>query len=209
MKSKNHHDRKYEDEEYYLGIKPSVMCDQVMEIIQPSHDYHPRLLDLGCGEGRNAVYFAKHGFEVFALDASFPRLQRTKRYAEEVEVYLETIQADIINYQLENTYDIIFSTGILHHLPPAVRRQHFQNYKDCTSPDGINALSVFVRKPFIPREPDAEPDVYPYTSGELMFYYWDWEILHCTEDIFEYTSGGVTHKHAIDRIIARRYPDTS
>ncbi len=42
-----------------------------------------------------------------------------------------------------------------------------------------------------------------------MVYYWDWEILYCTEDIFEYTSGGVTHKHAIDRIIARWYRDIS
>jgi 2-polyprenyl-3-methyl-5-hydroxy-6-metoxy-1,4-benzoquinol methylase len=41
------------------------MCDKVIEIIRPSSDFHPKLLDLGCGEGRNAVYFAKHGFRVF------------------------------------------------------------------------------------------------------------------------------------------------
>jgi tellurite methyltransferase len=62
-----------------------------------------------------------------------------------------------------------------------------------------------VRKPFIPRAPDAEEIAFPYKSGELMSYYWDWEILYCTEEIFDCMSSGVPHKHAVNRIIARRY----
>jgi hypothetical protein len=32
---------------------------------------------------------------------------------------------------------------------------------------GINAFSVFVEKPFIPRAPDAEETAHAYRSGEL------------------------------------------
>lgn len=39
-----------------------------------------------------------------------------------------------------------------------------------------------------------------------MGYYWDWEILYCTEEIFDCMSSGIPHKHAVNRIIARRYP---
>ena len=184
------------------------MCDRVMEVIGPSADSRPKLLDLGCGEGRNAVCFARHGFEVVGLDLSLPGLEKARRYADEVGVHVETIHADIIDYQLEDTYDVIFSTGTLHYLPPEVRVQHFQNYKACTSPSGINALSVFVEKPFIPRAPDAEATAHPYKSGELMGYYWDWEILYCVEEIFDCMSSGIPHKHAITRIIARRYHDS-
>jgi tellurite methyltransferase len=38
-----------------------------------------------------------------------------------------------------------------------------------------------------------------------MSYYWDWEILHCEEEIFDCTSSGVPHRHVVDRIIARRH----
>jgi tellurite methyltransferase len=205
IKRDNPYDQKYASQEYYWGKKPSAICDRIIEIARPNSDFRPKLLDLGCGEGRNAVYFAQHGFEVVGLDLSLPGLENTRRWAKDVGVHVETIQADIINYKLEDTYDVIFSTGTLQYLPPEVRSQRFQNYKDCTSPDGINVLSVFVRKPFIPRAPDAEETAFPYQSGELMSYYWDWEIFDCTEEIFDCMSSGVPHKHAVNRIIARRY----
>ncbi len=205
MKKESPYDPKYADQEFYWGKEPSAMCDRVVEIIGPGADSCPKLLDLGCGEGRNAIYFAQHGFEVVGLDLSLPGLGKTRRYAEEVGAHVETIHADIVNYELEDTYDVIFSTGTLQYLPPEVRSPRFQSYKDCTSPNGINALSVFVEKPFIPRAPDAEATAYPYKSGELMSYYWDWEILYCVEQIFDCTSSGIPHKHAMNRIIARRY----
>jgi tellurite methyltransferase len=203
-KKGNPYDEKYAGQEYYWGKKPSAMCDRVMELVRPCPGFRPRLLDLGCGEGRNAVHFAKHGFEVVGLDASLPGLEKMRRYADEARVRVKVIHADIVNYEPEDTYDVIFSTGTLHYLPPEGRSQRFQNYKDCTSPDGINALSVFVRKPFIARAPDAEETAFPYTSGELMSYYWDWEILYCTEEVFDCVSSGVPHRHAVNRVIARR-----
>jgi len=202
------YDQRYAGQEFYWGKEPSVMCDGVMEVIGPSADFRPKLLDLGCGEGRNAVYFAQHGFEVVGLDLSLPGLEKTRRYAEEVGVCVATIHADIVSYELEDTYDVIFSMGTLHYLPPEVRSQRFANYKAGTSPNGINALSVFVKKPFIPRAPDAEATAYSYKSGELMSYYWDWEILYSVEEIFDCMSSGIPHKHAVNRIIARRYRDS-
>lgn len=205
MKKENPYDQRYVSKEFYWGKKPSAMCDRVIELIRLSPNFHPKLLDLGCGEGRNAVYFAKHGFDVTALDVSLPGLEKTKRYAEEVEVQVETIQADIITYEVQDAYDVIFSTGTLQYLPAELRNRRFQNYKESTSSNGINALSVLVRKPFIRRAPDAEETAYPYKSGELMTYYWDWEIVYCTEEIFNCMSSGVPHRHAVNRIIARRY----
>lgn len=204
MKKDNPYDQRYASKRYYWGKKPSALCDRVIEIVGTSSDFRPKLLDLGCGEGRNTVYFAQHGFEVVGLDLSLPGLEKTRRYAEEVGVHVEAIHADIVSYQLADTYDVIFSTGTLHFLPPEVRRQRFQNYKDYTSPNGLNAFSVFVRKKIIPRAPDADEDTCLFKSGELMSYYWDWEILYCVEEIFDCTSGGVPHKHAVNRIIARK-----
>jgi tellurite methyltransferase len=204
MKTGNPYDQKYAGKEYYWGKKPSAICDKVIEIMRPCEGCHPKLLDLGCGEGRNAVYFAKHGFEVVGLDISTVGLEKTRKYAEEAGVHIRTVQADIISHRITDTFDVIFSTGTLQFLPAEVRNEHFQNYKDSTLPNGINVFSVFVFKPFISKSPEVEEPSFPYRSGELMGYYWDWEILHSTEEIFNCMSSGTPHKHAVNRIIARR-----
>lgn len=91
MKKDNPYDQKYANQEYYWGKKPSTICDRIIEIIRPSSGFHPKLIDLGCGEERNAIYFAKHGFDVTALDVSLPGLEKTKKYAEEAGVEVKII----------------------------------------------------------------------------------------------------------------------
>lgn len=199
------YDRWYSGQDYFWGKAPSKSCDRVLEFIKPTAEFRPRLIDLGCGEGRNAVYFAKHGFDVVGLDVSPVGLEKMERLAEEAGVQVRAIQADVIRYELTDTYDVIFSTGTLQYLPTEIRPQRFKNYKEHTSQSGVNAFSAFVKKPFIPKAPDPAGNEIPYTSGELMGYYWDWEIVYSTEEIFDCMSSGIPHKHAMDRIIARRY----
>lgn len=204
MKKENPYDRWYIDQESYWGKRPSKMCKKVLEFLRPSPNFHPKLLDIGCGEGRNAIYFAKHGFKVCGLDISRPGLQKTRRYAEKAGVHVETTHANIITYVPEDMYMVIFSTGTLHYLPPDVRPHWFQQYKDVTFLEGIHAHSVLVTKPFIDPAPDAEENSYLYPSGEVMNYYLDWEILYFTEEIFDCKSSGVPHQHAINRIVAKK-----
>lgn len=65
-------------------------------------------------------------------------------------------------------------------------------------------MTVLVEKPFIDPAPDAEDSAYLFRSGELMSYYHDWEILFTAEEVFDCNTSGVAHRHAINRIIARR-----
>ncbi|MBC7092674.1 methyltransferase domain-containing protein [Candidatus Bipolaricaulota bacterium] len=204
MTRANTYDERYARPEYYWGKKPSTLCERVIELAPPREGSRPKLLDLGCGEGRDCVYFARHGFDVVGLDLSEVGLAKARRYAEEIGVQVRTVCADIVAYELDDLYHVIFSTGTLHYLPKRVRTCRFQDYKEHTTPGGIHALTVFVEKPFIPRAPDAEENSHPYRSGELLGYYWDWEILYCTEEIFDCRSSGIPHRHAVNRVIARK-----
>jgi tellurite methyltransferase len=132
-------------------------------------------------------------------------LEKAKRYAKEAGVEISVIHDDIKTYRIDKTYDVMFSTGTLHYLPPDVKGLRFRDYKNKTSLVGISAFSVFVKKPFIEKALDAEKEVFHFKSGGLMGYYWDWEILFTQEAIFDCKSGGVPHKHAVNRVIARRY----
>lgn len=121
METDNPYDQKYATRDSYWGKKPSAMCDRVIELIKPRADYHPKLIDLGSGEGRNTIYFAQNGFAVTGVDTSLVGLQKMERWAKEINVDIEAIQANIIDYKLKSTYDVIFSTGTLQYLPPEIR----------------------------------------------------------------------------------------
>jgi tellurite methyltransferase len=204
MSPRNPYDEKYARDDYYWGTQPSATCRRVVEIVRPSASYRPRLIDLGCGEGRNAVYLAKQGFDVVGVDLSAPGLEKTRRLAAEEGVHVETVLGDICSFELDAQYDVVFSTGTLHYLPPEIRCARYDHLKQMTRPGGINAISVFVKKPFIPKAPDAESTAHHYRSGELLGYYWDWEILYTTEEIFDCNSSGVPHQHAVNRVVARK-----
>jgi tellurite methyltransferase len=204
LAKENIYDLKYADSEYYWGKEPSAFCMKAVELFTSKPGIRSRLIDLGCGEGRNAIYFARCGYDVVGMDASVTGLEKTRRLALEAGVSVETVQADIISYVPQGTFDAFFSSGALHYLPPEVREEKFRQYKEATSPDGINAMSVFVKKPFIASAPDGEPSAHSYRSGELMGYYWDWEVIYSVEEIFDCMSSGVPHKHAVNRVIARK-----
>lgn len=65
-------------------------------------------------------------------------------------------------------------------------------------------FSVFVKKPFIEKAPDRESKAQIWISGELSTFYHDWKIEYCNGEIFDCESSGIPHKHAINRIIARK-----
>jgi ubiquinone/menaquinone biosynthesis C-methylase UbiE/uncharacterized protein YbaR (Trm112 family) len=74
-----------------------------------------RVLDAGCGTGRHAYYAAKYGAEVWAVDLG-EAVEVARRNTKEVGV--NVIQADIYNLPFEEeSFDFIYSNGVLHHLP--------------------------------------------------------------------------------------------
>lgn len=198
----NRYDELYKQEEYYWGFKPSPTCLKVLSAMPPTR--HLKLLDIGCGEGRNAVFFARNGYDVTAFDLLQAGVDKTKRIAEKVGVDLKVFQADVNEFRLTEHYDILFSVGVLHYIPKELREEIFENYKEYTNENGIHMFSVFVRKPFIDRAPDRESTAQAWISGELLMHYHDWLVEYCTEEIFDCTSGGIPHKHCTDRVLARK-----
>ncbi len=198
----NLYDERYEHPGYYWGKIPSNSCYRVLQILPP--DRPLRLLDIGCGEGRNAVFFARNGYQVTAFDTSARGIEKTKQLAADVGVPIEAFAADINEFRLTEPFDVLFSTGVLQYVPPEQRKDLFDNYRAYTSPGGLNVFSVFVKKPFIQKAPDAERTAYKWISGELLTYYNEWKIEYCTEEIFDCMSSGIPHRHAVNRIVARK-----
>ena len=196
------YDERYDRPGYYWGKNPSQMCYRILQILSP--DRPLKLLDIGCGEGRNAVFLARNGYQVTAFDTSPKGVEKTKQLAADAGVSVETFVADINDFRLTTPFDVLFSTGVLQYVLPGRRDDLFANYRQWTNPGGVNAFSVFVRKPFVTEAPDSEKDAHGWISGELLTHYRDWRVEFCLEEIFSCMSSGVPHQHAVNRVMARK-----
>jgi tellurite methyltransferase len=199
---RNLYEEKYSGKTNYWGITPSPLCLKVLSMMP--FDKRIKLIDIGCGEGRNAIFFARNGYEVTAFDSAMAGVEKTKHNAEQAGVQINVFQADLNEYRLKEKFDVIFSLAALHYIRPELKKEILDNYRDFTNDGGLNAHAVILEKPFIPRAPDAEETAYLWRSGEIFSYYGDWQIEHCEEGIFDCNSSGVPHKHAFNRIIAKK-----
>jgi tellurite methyltransferase len=200
--SSNAYDDRYSQPGWYWGKKVSALCFKVLELMPPEKPL--TLLDIGCGEGQNAVFFARNGYRVTAFDLAQTGVEKTLCLAAEAGVKITAFQADINTYRLREPFDIIFSTGVLHYIPDALRREIFDHYKAFTNENGLNVFSVLVNKPFIPKAPDADATAHTWLSGEVMTYYHDWKIEYSLEHIFDCMSSGVPHQHASNKLVVRK-----
>ena len=198
----NPYDTRYAGADYYWGLEPSSLCRRLVDLAPPVGQ--ARLLEIGCGEGRDAVALTRAGYSVSAFDRSPVGVQKAARLASESGVELHLFTADLLTWRPEACYDVIFSTGVLHYLPPALRDEALAAYREATAPGGLNAHTVLVAKPFIAPAPDAEPTAYLWRSGELLTQYRDWHIDFFEEAVFDCDSSGVPHQHAVNRMVARR-----
>lgn len=77
-----------------------------------------RLLDAGCGSGRNLVYFLRSGYEVFAIDESEPAIERLRQLAARLAPHLplENFKAGPVETMRfeDSEFDVVLSSAVLH-----------------------------------------------------------------------------------------------
>ena len=132
---------RYNQPDYVYGTLPNDFLASVAASLP-----HGKLLSLGEGEGRNAVYLASLGYEVTAVDSSDVGLEKARRLAAEKGVQITTITADLGDFQIQpNHWDAIIS--IFCHVPSAIRLPLHQAVVNGLKPGG-----VFVLEAFTPRQ---------------------------------------------------------
>ena len=198
------YDEVYSKPAFYWGRNPNRMCDAAVNLFTEEERNRRKAIDLGCGEGQDVIHFAKHGFDTIGVDILQPGLDKAERWAVEEQLSIRTIRASLLEFRLSELYDVVYSSGTLTYVTPHLRTEVFENYKHFTEVGGLNVFNVFVEKPYIPTPHDWGNDEYFYRSGELLAYYWNWEIVSFTEFEFDCNSGGAPHCHAINVMIARK-----
>ena len=169
----------------YEHMAPSLFLVENIDLLP-----HGRALDLAMGNGRNAVFMAKKGFQVEGIDISSREVERAMALARESGVEIMGRVADLEgDYHIEkDTYDVIACFNYL-------QRSIFKDIKK-----GLRSGGMIIYETFIvdqarfgkPKDPD-----YLLKYNELLDLFRDFRCLRYHEGIFD-------DKKAVAGIIAEK-----
>ena len=78
------------------------------------HSEKGRVLDLGCGQGRDAIAIARLGFEVVGIDSSKIGIEQMNQMAQKEGLALKGSVADIFEFDDFDGYDFVLLDSMLH-----------------------------------------------------------------------------------------------
>ncbi|MCK4923312.1 MAG: class I SAM-dependent methyltransferase [Bacteroidales bacterium] len=188
----------------FWGDNPGSLLMELEDVILNYENL--RVLDLGCGEGKNAVYLAKKGCFVDAIDISkYAISNATAKVADTLNINIEQCDARSYSYT-PNKYDIIIAYGLFHCFDNKV--QVDKVIEDCISSlvnGGFLILCAFnSRKHDLTAHPGFNPLL--LNHGNYLRYFKKFNIVfESDEDLFEtHPHNNIPHMHSMTRLIIQK-----
>jgi len=214
-------DGKYAEPESYWGDQPNLIVPLISSYLPP----RSRILVVGCGEGRDAVFLARLGFEVVATEISPNGVKRAKEVASQnrVEIEFHLLDAQKPHDHL-GRFNAVLMMNIIQFLNPDTVADRIEHFKSLILPGGIFATQLFTVED--PMYLESESDDYKsgltvkhperdyrlrfFEKGELASYFEGWEMIHYHEGLIWDKPHGIQsdfHQHGMAQMIARKRLD--
>lgn len=101
------------------------------------------ILDLGTGPGTQAIALAQRGFTVTATDISSAAIIKAQQRCLEQHCQIDFIQDDILNSQLQKTFNVILDRGCFQVMHSEQRASYLQTTYRLLEPNGYLLLKCF------------------------------------------------------------------
>ncbi|HEY7470104.1 MAG TPA: class I SAM-dependent methyltransferase [Acidimicrobiia bacterium] len=118
-------DERYRESHRHWPVTPNLFVSDRLRHTTPG-----RGLDLGAGEGRNAIWLASLGWEMTAVDFSSVAIEKGAAESDSVEF----VVADVREWEPEERYDLILVAYI--HLQPPDFEKLVRRAREWLEPDG-------------------------------------------------------------------------
>ena len=119
-----------------------------------------RVLDIGCGSGRNSQWFANQGATVEAIDLAAPLLDSVQPTMPES---VRLTATDFLRDPLPaSQFDVVYDSGCFHHIPPHQRVDYVRLVWNALKPGGAFGLVCFA-----PEGGSGRSDEEVYAQGSL------------------------------------------
>jgi len=132
--------QKFDKKDFLYGKKPNEFLVSCINNFSKKE----KILFLGEGEGRNAVYFATKGYEVSALDASDVGLSKLQEFAKEKGVEVQTSCLDLEHWEVKKKFGGILASFL--HLESPLREQVFAQIEEGLKSGGFFVGEFFSKK---------------------------------------------------------------
>jgi len=141
-----------------------------------------KVLDLGCGQGRNSLYLSLKGYDVTSWDHNENSIAFLNETKDKENLNIKTAVYDINTANIQENYDFILSTVVFMFLNRERIPAIIKNMQEHTNPGGYNLIVAAMSTPEVPC-----PLAFSFTfsEGELKEYYKDWEFLEYNENMGE------------------------
>lgn len=130
-------DRFYVDRQRPIPFFVDKPSEHLVRLFEAGAVSAGRALDLGCGNGRDAVYLAQRGCAVDAVDFALEPLKWGAELARRAGCEVNFIHASIFDLELPtHGYDLINDSGCFHHLTPHRRISYLALVSRILKPGG-------------------------------------------------------------------------
>jgi tellurite methyltransferase len=111
------YDKHYKKADYFGESYP--------ELVFFFHKYEPKghVLDLGCGQGRDAIALARIGYSVTGVDISKVGISQMLSIAQEEKLDVSGHVSDMYEFPIDDSYDIILLDSMLHFYPRDLEKE--------------------------------------------------------------------------------------
>lgn len=187
----------------FWGTEPGSLVSALVEMVGSVHGL--RVLDAGCGEGKNAQFLARLGAEVVGYDISTDALANSARF--DLIRNVKLLQGDVRQLAFSpDTLDVVLMYGLLHCFRSAAEvSETVGRLKKATRAGGAHVVCTFNSRQ---QDLTAHPGFTPLLLPHLFFVdlYKDWTIVLVSDtDLAEsHPHNNIPHVHSMTRLIARR-----
>jgi 2-polyprenyl-3-methyl-5-hydroxy-6-metoxy-1,4-benzoquinol methylase len=187
----------------FWGTHPAEYVVLAMERFANIHDR--RALDLGCGEGKNALAMSSAGFEVTAIDVSRTALAHARSAPGAERVNWKN--KDLRTLRTGTLFDLVIATGSLHCLDsPAQVEDALANMRASTKAGGLAVVYSFNDGPhdFNGHQTSFEPVLLSHAFYLNAFQ--GWRILRESNQVQQdvHPNNNIQHSHSISRILVQK-----
>jgi tellurite methyltransferase len=182
---------------FIWGTRPSDLARDATELT----GHQARVLDLGCGEGRDSVFLAEQGHEVVGVDVALDGLRKGQLLAEDRGVRVRWVCTALPDLPARGPFDLVYSCGSIHYVARGDRGALFARLRGLTRPGGHHAHVVFTERRIYREKNEV---VHYFTPDELRDAYRGWIILRHEEGLIPCAQDGVRHVHSVETILAQR-----
>ena len=167
------------------------------------------ILDIGCGSGRNPLYFALAGHHVIGIDNNQQALDKIQTIAQQEQLLNITTYCHDLNHALEiknQQFDFIYSTVALQFLHPENIQSLLTQLQSITAIGGMHCLILPIQT-----DPYDYPKSFSYLAQkeELYHFYQNngWSIIEYTEkpgQLHKQGDSGLPRQGMFGKILAQK-----